>query len=244
MYKIDIFIKTYEKDFKWLQFCLESINKFVYNINNIIIAIPQYDYDKFNEILNIKHLHNISNNIKYIVTNDYGDTYLYQQYIKMTSYQYSDADLIMFVDSDVIFKEETNIYDLFIENKPIIYYTPYQHVGIAICWKQPTSQFIGEEQHYEFMRRNCLIYFRDTISTIHIQYPNLEEIIMGSGSSIGFSEFNAIGAWAFKNEKDRYHFINSREVPPKPQTYIQFWSQTNINDQDLKEINRILYDNN
>jgi hypothetical protein len=242
MYKIDIFIKTYEKDFKWLQFCLESINKFVYNINNIIIAIPQYDYDKFNEILNIKHLHNISNNIKYIVTNDYGDTYLYQQYIKMTSYQYSDADLIMFVDSDVIFKEETNIYDLFIENKPIIYYTPYQHVGIAICWKQPTSQFIGEEQHYEFMRRNCLIYFRDTISTIHIQYPNLEEIIMSS--SIGFSEFNAIGAWAFKNEKDRYTFINSREVAPKPQKYIQFWSPTNINDQDLKEINRILYDNN
>ena len=242
MYKIDIFIKTYEKDFKWLQFCLESINKFVYNINNIIIAIPQYDYDKFNKNLNIKHLHNISDNIKYVITNDYGNTYLYQQYIKMTSYQYSDADLIMFVDSDVIFKEETNIYDLFIDNKPIIYYTPYQHVGIAICWKQPTSQFIGEEQHYEFMRRNCLIYFRDTISAIHIQYPNLEEIIMGS--SIGFSEFNAIGAWTFRNEKDRYHFINSREVAPKPQKYIQFWSPTNINDQDLKEINRILYDNN
>jgi hypothetical protein len=240
MSNLDIFIKTYHKDFKWLFFCLFSIDKFVDGFQNIVIAIPNKDKHLFT--IDTKQFSRIHNRIKYIYTDDYGDTYLYQQYIKMIAYKYSDADSIMFVDSDIVFKEKTNISDFFIENKPIIYYAPYKYVGAAICWKRPTSDFIGEEQIYEFMRRNCLIYFRNTLIEIHEKYPNLEKMIMDS--KVGFSEFNAIGAWAFKNHSNIYEFINVKEIAPSPPKHIQFWSPTNINEKDLKQIREILYDNN
>jgi hypothetical protein len=236
MAHLDIFIKTYHKDFEWLFFCLSSIDKFLDGFERIIIAMPSNDRDFFS--INTKQFSKIYDKIQYVYTHDYGNTYLYQQYIKMTAYQYIEADYIMYVDSDVIFNRKSHISESFnSEQKPIIYYTPYEMVGNAICWQEPTSKLLGEYQPYEFMRKNCLVFRKQTLIDIHTQYPNLQEIIM---NSIRFSEFNTIGAWAFKNEFDNYSFINTTTNPPPPANHIQFWSYSNLNEKDRLRIKQIL----
>lgn len=236
MPNLDIFIKTYHKDFEWLFFCLSSIDKFVDGFQNIIIAMPNKDKHLFT--IDTKQFSRIHNRVKYIYTNDYGNTYLYQQFIKITAYQYTEADYIMYVDSDVVFNRKSYINESFnSEEKPIIYYTPYEMVGDAICWQEPTSELLGEHQSYEFMRRNCLIFRKSTLIDINTQYPNLEQIIM---NSIRFSEFNTIGAWAFKNEFNNYSFVNTITNPPPPANHIQFWSYSNLNKIDRLKIKQIL----
>ena len=80
------------------------------------------------------------------------------------------------------------------------------------------------------MRRNCLIYHRSTLEAISKQYPNLEDYIMSSGR---FSEFNAVGAWAFKNEREKYSFVdtdNWEYTPPKAE---QLWSHFDKNGEGI-----------
>lgn len=236
MTNLDIFIKSYHKDFEWLSFCLSSIDKFLDGFQKIIIAIPNSDKDFWT--IDTKKFPKIHNSIRYVYTHDYGNTYLYQQYIKMIAYQYTEADYIMYVDSDVIFNRESHIDEAFnTEQKPIIYYAPYEMVGDAICWKEPTSIFLGENQIYEFMRRNCLVFRRQTLIDIHSKYPNLQEIIM---SAIRFSEFNVIGAWAFKKEPTNYSFVNTKQQPPPPTNHTQFWSYSDLNQKDRLKIKQIL----
>lgn len=231
---IDIFYKSYRNDFNWLYFSLESIKKFVTGYNRIVIVIPERDRQliDFNRILPSTDVHFIDER-----TRDINDGYLYQQWVKMTAHNYCKSEYIMYADSDIVFNRHVNVKDLVTDGKPTIYYTPYDKVGPGICWKEPTDRFMNAPQDYEFMRRLPLTYHRSTIQTIASLEPRLYNIIMDSGR---FSEFNAIGAWAFANERHKYNFINTEEFPPPENFIVQFWSRSGLDQKDLSEITKIL----
>ncbi len=216
---IDIFIKSYHKDFKLLYYSLTSIKKNVTGYNNIIILIPELEKELFDT-------RDLPERTFVIYVKEYGNKYLLQQWFKISGHKYSNAEYILFSDSDVIFDHPINLNDFIIDGKPEILYTDYNQLPDAKCWKEVTSAFINEDQKWEFMRRNCIIYHRSTLEAIEKFQPNLEYIIM---TSVRFSEFNAIGAYAFKYEKDKYNFVNTDEwqyVPPKG---IQLWSWADKN---------------
>lgn len=228
--KCDIFYKSYRKDFLWLSYSLRSITKFVTGYNEIHIVLPEND----------KHLFDHSFLPERTVIHyapEYGNGYLYQQFIKMSAHKYCNADYILYADSDVIFDKPTDIRTLIDKGKPKILYTDYSKVGQAICWQEPTSKFMNEHQQFEFMRRNCMIAHRSTIETIYSLVPDLENIIMRSDR---FSEFNAIFAWAFRHEKDKYNFVNTDDWEYEQQYFRQFWSWSGLDKTDLIEINKIL----
>lgn len=235
--KCDIFYKSYAKDFKWLVYSLRSISKFVTGYNDLHIVVPEWDRIAFHSL--------VSNNaelfrmrgIKVHYTLDYGNGYLYQQFIKMSAHKYCNADYILYADSDCIFDKPTDVRTLIKDGKPEILYTDYSKVGDAICWKECTDKFMNEPQQYEFMRRLPLVYYRSTIETIYNLVPNLEQMIMDSGR---FSEFNALGAWAFRHEPDKYSFINTDNWTYSPPISRQFWSHSGLNGNDMIEINKIL----
>ena len=227
---IDIFYKSYRKDFKWLYYSIKSIRKFVTNYNQIIIVIPKEDKD----ILDYSILEGLK--YKVFTVDEYGNGYLYQQWIKMSAYKYCDSEYILFCDSDCIFDKKIDLSD-YVNKKPEILYTDYSKVGDAICWKEPTEKFIGKSIEYEFMRRNFLIYLKNTLVDIHKTYPNLESIIVDSEA---FSEFNAIGAWIYFNESDKYQLINTDFAENLSSFGKQFWSWSDLNDDDLEQIKTIL----
>lgn len=227
---IDIFYKSYHKDFKWLYYSLKSIKKYVTGYNNIHIVIPVAD-------INIFDHHNLPDRTIVHYSADYGNGYLYQQFIKMSAHKYCDADFILYADSDCIFDKHTDLRTLVKGGKPEILYTDYSKVGDALCWKECTDKWMNEPQQYEFMRRLPLVYHRSTIETIFNLVPDLERIIMTSGR---WSEFNALGAWAFRHEQDKYNFVNTDNWTYSPPISRQFWSHSGLTADDLHEINTIL----
>ncbi len=223
---LDIFIKSYYKDFKFLNYCLKSIDKYLTGYNKIVVVIPKRDYQIYKAVIHTDlpiELHAVD---------ECGDGYLYQQYCKMTAYKYCDSQFIMFVDSDCIFYKPIDLKELVRNGKPEILYTHYSKVGDAICWKQCTERFMNDVVDYEFMRRLPLIYHRETLETIHTLEPNLESIVMNSGR---FSEFNALGAWAHKNHADKYRFENTDNWQYVDPLNIQLWSHCRNNSSALEK---------
>lgn len=220
MKTVDIFYKTYQKDFPWIKYSLASLAKNVIGYNKIIILVPKGQPFDTSNLPPRTQVHYI---------NEYGDGYLFQQWCKISGHRFTHADFILFADSDCIFDHPINVQTFIEDERPEILYTHYSKVGNAQCWKQPTEAFIHEVVDFEFMRRNCLIYHRSTLEAIAGYCPELENMIM---SSKRFSEFNAIGAYAFYNERHKYNFVNTdnwQYVEPKA---IQLWSHADKNSQE------------
>lgn len=211
---VDIFLKSYKPDFWLLQLSLQTIKKNVTGYNNIILLIPEKDKHEFDT-------RDLPERTLIYYVEDQGIGWLRQQYYKMTAYNYSDADFIMFSDSDNFFDHPINVQDLIKDGKPEILYTDYEQLPDAQIWKEPTDKFIGEPQKYEFMRRLPLVYHRQTLVNIAEFAPKLEHTIM---TSHRFSEFNAIGVYAYKYERDKYNFVNTDNWEYVQPHSIQVWS--------------------
>jgi len=221
---VDIFYKSYRKDFKLLEYSLKSIEKNVFGYNKIIILIPEKDKLFFET----RYLPERTE-VHYVDEGKETNGYLFQQVCKIKAHNYSVADFIMFSDSDVMFDHKINLLDFVVDNKPEILHTDWLDVGDAICWKQPTETMMGEPVLFEFMRRNCLIYHRSTLVNINQWQPNLEFIVMRSER---FSEFNLIGAYAYKNEREKYNFVNTKGWVYTPPKGVQLWSWFDKNSQE------------
>lgn len=231
---IDIFIKTYHKDFPLLYMSLKTIARNVSGYRNLILLIPEQEKELFDtRDLPPRTL------VHYV--KEYGTGWLYQQVCKMKAHEYSDADYILFTDSDCFWYKPFSVQDLIADDIPEILYTPWLKVGDAIAWREPTEKFLGETVDFEFMRRFPLVYHRDTLVKISEFAPDIESTIM---QSIRFSEFNCIGAYAFKNERDRYKFINTDDWVYVPPVVEQVWSHSSkaegVSETHLREYIRVL----
>lgn len=220
MKTIDIFIKSFKPDFWLLYYALDSIKRNVTGYNNIILLIPEYDKESFDT-------RNLPDRTLVHYVKEKQPGWLFQQYCKLTAFNYCYGQYIMFSDSDCLFSYPINLLDFVADDKPEILYTNWQKVGDAICWRQPTEDFMGEPVQWEFMRRNNCIYHRSTLVDISKFSPDLDVRVLNSAR---FSEFNAMGAYAFKFEKEKYNFINTDDwqyVEPKS---VQLWSHASKKD--------------
>jgi hypothetical protein len=233
---IDIFIKSYFRDFKWLKFALQSIARNVTGYNKLILCIPGDDAYLFSsEFTTLPP----RTDVRFV--KEYGNGYMYQQWCKINSHKYSDAQYILEGDSDCIYTRPIDLQDYVADGRPEILCTSWDKVGDAICWKKPTEEIMGEEVPFEFMRRNNLIYHLGTLINLNEEFPNLERTIMNSAR---FSEFNLIGAYAYKYERHRYNFINTDNWQYTEPKAIQFWSYSSkgidASENHLKEYIRAL----
>ncbi len=234
--KTDIYIRTYKGDLEWLKYCLRSIGKFATGFNQVIICIPETQ----------RHLIDSWNltSEKIITCKDYGNRdYLGQQVSKLYSWRDTDADFILFMDSDCIFTRPVRPEDYFKDGKPIIYKTDYSKVGDAICWKAVTEKFIGFPLQFEYMRQMPLVYRRDTLYNLCAGSfgENFETMILQQPAN-QFSEFNLIGAYAEAFEPENYEFIETDLATTsrfESNPLIQYWSWGGI-DSKREEIENYL----
>lgn len=217
MKTIDIFIKSYARDFWLLHYALQSIERNVYGYNNVVLLIPEKDKELFDtRLVPPRTL------IHYV--EEFGNGYLFQQLCKIKAFNYCDAEYILFGDSDCLFTYPIDLQPFVTDGKPEILYTDWSKVGDGEVWRKPTEDVMGEPVPWDFMRRNTCIYHKSTLENLNKWEPHLDMIIMGAER---FSEFNLIGAYSYKYEKEKYNFINTDDweyVPPKAE---QLWSYAN-----------------
>lgn len=225
---ISIFIRTYHKDLKWLNYCLQSIHKNLLGWDEIVIAIPTGQETLLSDLTQEK----------VITTKIQKDDYLAQQSDKMQAHKYCKGDYILFVDSDVIFKPNANVLDYFYENKPIVLKAKYDSVGEAICWKAPTEKLFKENIEFEYMRFAPQIFHKSTLEMFNDSFPDIENYVM-SQPYRQFSEFNALGFYAEKMQPDDYSIVDVTNGVPEylPENKSkQYWSWSNLTEIERKEI--------
>jgi hypothetical protein len=243
---VDIFIRTYPKDYPWLAYALKSIHQNVTGWRNIIVASP--------DCSGLRHL----TAERLVEVQDLPDGYLGQQLTKMEAWKYTDAEYILYWDSDLIAVEKFDICDrlFFLQEtthwddekiaavstvfKPVLIATPYADLsGPVLKWKPITEKAIGQEVFYEFMRRLPVLH---PAAVVEGAYNRLEDLhgmtfrqYLEAQPYREFSEFNYIGAYAFHTPCCcNYEWVNTatQEVPPNPCR--QFWSWGGI-DKPLPE---------
>lgn len=216
MKTIDIFIKSYRKDFWLLEIALKTIERNVTGYNNVVLLIPKKDKDLFDtrQVPPRTLIHYVE---------DEGTGYLRQQCYKLQAYKYCDAEFILFADSDCLWDHKINLQEFVMSGKPEILFTDWSKVGDAICWKAPTEAILEDAAPFEGMRRNGLIYHKSTLENIAKWKPNLELLVMASSA---FSEFNLISNYAYKFERNQYEFVNTDDWQYVPAKSLQVWSHS------------------
>jgi glycosyltransferase involved in cell wall biosynthesis len=228
--KVDIFIKSYKNDFKWLKYSLQSLAKYVTGYNEIIIIIPEGERHLINFPLPERtFVHTIE---------ERGNGYLFQQYAKMIAHHYCSGDYVMYLDSDCIFHSPVNIEDLIKDGKPQILMTNYKELE-GSPWQKPTAEFLGKVPEFEFMRRHCFIYHRQTLANLEKWFKkDLKEYILSRPGGT-FSEFNVIGFFAYLFERDRYNFIDTKDWAYVPAIVNQYHSYTQFEEKEQEIIGLI-----
>ena len=211
----DLFLKTYPKDYGWLNWNFQSLIKYVKGYDRLIIVIPEGTRNQFNET--VKQL---PERTEIIEVKEEGNGYIFQQYIKMSAFEYSNADHIVFFDSDNVWQQSVDFST--IPEKPLILMTKYEQVGDAICWKRCVDTIFDKDVKFEFMRRLPFVYHRSTLVNL-AQWINkpLKQFVMSHNE---FSEFNVIGAFAYYFEFDQYTFIDTDNWTYVEPLLRQFWS--------------------
>ena len=224
---IDIFIRTYPKDFFLLNYCLHSIRKFVTGYRNIIINVRSKNYNELVKWIDLT-------GCTVIQSHDFDDKidYCGQQICKLIAYIWSDAEYFYYIDSDCIFYNNLNIQEKYFNNegKVILFKEYWNNVQDAKKW-QKCLQRLNILTEFETMRRLPQVYPADVLPKIreHIEKTIGLDIInscLTVYKECGFSEFNIIGSYIYlydQSKSNLYFYDPSlNEIPSK-----QFWSHEN-----------------
>lgn len=229
-----IFIKSYRKDFPWLIYCLRSLAKFASGFKDIVLVVPEEDRKEIDGWGLTRE--------KVFSTPEYGRGYLYQQQIKMNADRYTDADVLVFVDSDCLMSKPFTPESLYTNGKITMLITPYTAMPADFPWQKPTEKALGFPCPFETMRRHPFVYpskvlkaCREHIENLH--QTDIEDYIM---SQEHFSEFNSVGSYCYEKAHDQFHWIDTTKEELPPLLLTQYWSHDPNFETLKKEMEAIL----
>lgn len=214
----DIFIKTYDKVAGWHAFAMRSIEKYCTGFRRTVV-VGQQPVEGYQEM----------------------------QVVKLTADKYSDADNILFTDSDCIFSRPVSPETYMRDGKPIWLHRSWesalQQEGDAVMkWNRGMKGFFGIEpprefmcRHPEFVPRWLLIAFRQFCKAKH--GVTLEQWIL---KDTQFADWNMLGMYAWLYHRECFHWIDQDTETPPPMTLKQYWGGHTPIEPNIPEIERII----
>ena len=224
MKTIDIFVRTYAKDYAWLVFLWKSILKHgVTGFRRIVVVHPpgqpQSPPPPFPHVIIAEdRIHH---------TDYYG-----QMITKLQAHLYSDADEIVFVDSDNVFVAPVD----FETYRAPLYVLPWEESGAAICWKRATEEMLGFVSPYETMQGFPVVYPRDFIAEVYNHLGGINRLTSLIDNWIPrwgdhpIIEFDAWGNYAVERCPERFWSMRTDDPQRPPPVVRQFWSHAGVDD--------------
>lgn len=216
---VDIFIKTYHKDYVWLEYCLKSIRKFASGFRNIVIVGDHGDIPippQYYEGLPVKIVYSAkpARAPTYV---EHGLGYLWQQYIKLSWHTLTDADAVLVLDSDWMLTAPTTPTDFMVDGKFAWVFRRWENAGSGICWKKPTEFLLKIPSEYEGMgiagfilQRETTIALKNCICSLH-GVQDIWDIVLKYNLST-FSEFNLFGSFIHAFDRKEYTCLYEPDV--------------------------------
>ncbi len=212
----DILIRSYYKDFDWLELCVRAIRKYCSGFRDVVLVVPESSRERL-----MKRSIAVD---RTFYCRDYADDYLGQQVTKLLADTFSDADFVSHVDSDSMFVRPTAASELFDADRCHIHMTRYDRLTRR-WWQTTTERFLCQPVAFDFMRRQPQTYPRWLYAELRefaqrVHHVELSEYVLAQPRQ-GFSEFNALGAYAHHYHRDRFVWLEDSECAPHCKSY---WS--------------------
>lgn len=234
MSRVCIFIRTYHRDAEFLGYLLASLERFARGFD-IIIHCDTADRKVIEPVVRGRGR---------LVTSEptIANGYKFQMVAKLSADLFCDHDLIAFCDSDQCAHSPFTPEHYQKNGKPEILLTSFDELGASVPWRPATEAALGERVEFEAMRSLRLQYRRETLRDFRAWMVQrhrmpLERFIERTPN---FSEFCALGAWAYKYRRDDYAWLNTATDPLPFFALRQFFSGNGVTPEIRAEINRYL----
>jgi hypothetical protein len=218
----DLFLRTYPKDYKWLPYLFRSLERHATDWRNLVIVFPfEGTPEGFKVALaeleaavplkewgtRLRKGRTITGKIEvHTCRKEFRDDYIGQCVTKLHAWEYSDADSVCFLDSDLVFVKNFNPLTLhggpdFL--RPTIEIREWGEAGDALkVWFEITRKLLhGESPPYETM---CRHPFQYPTQFIRRAWNALKDVPIMDGTHI--SEFNYLGNYAMLHEPHNFNF--------------------------------------
>jgi hypothetical protein len=237
MTSVDIFIRSYYKDLRWLGWCLKSIEKYAHGFRRTILVVPSSSEPRLS-------WSGLGKQITTYVCDDFPDDYLGQQVTKTHADLYTDADFICHVDSDCLFRRRVTPDDLIPDGRAAIVAASYDVLPDDIGWRRLSERFLGREVEFDFMRRQPFVYPRWIYPELRAYALRTHGVTLSdyivSRPRRGFSEYNAMGSYAYYYRRDAFAWT-LHDCRQRDESLCRwFWSWNGISAETQKEIDAIL----
>jgi hypothetical protein len=243
-----IFIKSFPKDFGWLNYCLKSIHRFATGFDEIVVVIPEGSDLSLTQERVVKVQEPGPSASSFV---EHGAGYAFQQVVKMNADKYCQSDFILHMDSDTIFTHPVTPKDLMVLNgfneNPLWLMTPFSEIlptdkNLA-AHVESMRAFSGIDPEFEYMRRAGQIIprwaygcFREYCISRHGK--TFEEYAMAQGFR-GVSEFNFMGQFLHREFHNFIHFHDTRFGIPE--SFVnQAWSWGGLDAKKSQELEAAL----
>ena len=242
MTTVDIFIKTYHKDFIWLEYLLKSIKKFASGFRRVIIVSDDDGNmlpDHFKDIVDFTVIYVKVKSFNHREMHYPGIGYVWQQCVKLSWNQYTDADEVVIMDCDEMLSCPTTPNSFKTNGKYNWYYSKWEDVGQAICHKSSTDVFLKYNTPWESMR-TPVFYFTlsaslelDKYLNKHYGTGNIYDII-NILNLTRLSEFNIYGNFIRMIEHSDYNYLDN-PTGAFNNTIILSWSWGGLSEKDKQK---------
>ncbi|QQE89510.1 hypothetical protein [Azotobacter chroococcum] len=137
---IDIVIRSYYRDLAWLALALRALKQFVSGYRRVVVVVPRSSLDRFDSIIQRN-----DPQVSFLSCEDFTDDYLGQQITKLHADLYTDANVIVHLDSDQIFVAQCNLYErLLVSGKLRMNVQRSSDRAPSDGWRHCPSIFFGE----------------------------------------------------------------------------------------------------
>lgn len=238
--KTSILIVTHKKDFRYLVYCIRSINKFARGWEDVTILFPETDWSEFTTMIGPEIMGQDTIKYRPIGSPEWeGKGMLWHEWqVTCADHWCPNVDFIAHFDSDCIFTGPVSPEAFIKEGKPILRYELFESIGRrhpgVLRWKEAAESCLPFPVPWECMRGHPEVYHIG----LYARTRELMEMKLGESPEKWvfrqqntfpqtYAEYPTLGAVAMQTFTDKYiPFDQSKEPnPDRAETpVIQFWS--------------------
>lgn len=211
---VSIFIRTCLKDAAWLDYCLQSlVKRAVGGFREIVVAARLAEAEDIRVIVGKYPVRIVA--VDAVCENDY----IGQQHTKCCADKWCVGEFIMHWDSDCIALRDFTPGEFFTDGLPMFLYRPWEKAEGAATWREPTSGALGCPAPFETMATHPMIHPRGLLNDFRRYIEILHRVPFAKfmRGLAKFSEFNAIGNFAYLYQRGRYKWIETGDITERLQ---------------------------
>lgn len=218
---IDIVIRSYHRDVSWLSLVLRSIELFVTGHRRVIVVAPRSSHPRMNPPA--------LDGASLLECPDYRNDYLGQQVTKLHADQYTDADIILHVDSDQIFVAACDLSQrLFHRDRLRMTYDPTGRRPARDGWRRCVEGFFGRPVEWDLATSLPLAVPRHVYAALRGECLSKHQVSITQYAHAArvdhFSETALLRGYVALHEHHRYEWVDASKDALVPECRT-FWSR-------------------